>query len=272
MKKYNVGSLVVISNDADEEILGIFTERDLIHKIDLIQGDPNWSRPIQGLMTVPVHTLPIDKLGSAVETMIRHRIRHLPIVYKTAENKTRLAGIVTMRDLFTFMHTKHIARPAAGLDGEIQPSMGPVGFIADEPELEELFSFLFSSLYGIQLKRILLADSTDISTSLDEITETGLLIFDIDNWEMKDWAKALKTINQKLNAPFTIIAMSPSRHDKKAEAILQQLSQNPKFLMFTKPVDVVLFFRKLTEKVPALGGGLQIQDLLNAKGQITIST
>ncbi len=89
-----IGALPVV---ADGEVLGIFSERDLVYCLrdrgaDVLQ----W--PVSKVMTSPAITAePTTGVLSALAMMTKRRIRHLPVV-----SRGELAGIVSIGDLVKF--------------------------------------------------------------------------------------------------------------------------------------------------------------------------
>jgi CBS domain-containing protein len=81
--------------EQDGRIAGIFTERDVMLRVD--HGDPAWTaRPVREVMTTAVHTIREDEpIESAVNLMLVGGHRHLPIVDRDGQ----LIGIVSIRDI-----------------------------------------------------------------------------------------------------------------------------------------------------------------------------
>ena len=90
MRARNVGAAVVVE---DDQIAGIFTERDLLRAIaDSRHPDQG---QVQSYMTPDPLTLPPDHSPSeAARIMSERRFRHIPVV-----EGGRLVGIVSIRDL-----------------------------------------------------------------------------------------------------------------------------------------------------------------------------
>jgi len=93
MADKRIGSLIVTEN---EEIKGIFTERDLISKV-LAKGLNPEKTTISEVMTpAPLVTITPDaEIAEAALLMIRKKIRRLPVI----ENG-KLVGIITAADLY----------------------------------------------------------------------------------------------------------------------------------------------------------------------------
>lgn len=92
MREKQIGALAVVN--ADGHLRGILSERDLVHRgfgIDGVSGDT----PISKIMTRRVITADQSTpIGTAITVMIRHEIRHLPIMMGH-----KVVGMVSMRRL-----------------------------------------------------------------------------------------------------------------------------------------------------------------------------
>jgi len=92
MVENKIGSLLV--QDADERVVGILTERDVLRRG---LGDPRKLREqrVDEIMTREVMiATPVDSLQYLMGLMTRNRIRHVP-VYEDG----RLAGVVSIGDV-----------------------------------------------------------------------------------------------------------------------------------------------------------------------------
>ncbi len=91
MNARRIGALVVTDGD---NVVGIFTERDVMTRVVALQLDPVKTR-VEQVMTCPVACCrPDSTLAECRQVMTDKRIRHLPVV----ENN-KLAGIVTSGDV-----------------------------------------------------------------------------------------------------------------------------------------------------------------------------
>lgn len=92
MKKNSIGSLLVKEGDAT---VGIFTERDLLNKVDFnVPFEPN-SRYVKEVMSTDLKTVGHDETYTdVIEKMRKWNIRHVPVV-----KDGRVIGLVSRRDL-----------------------------------------------------------------------------------------------------------------------------------------------------------------------------
>jgi CBS domain-containing protein len=98
MNARRIGSLVVTDGD---NVVGIFTERDVMTRVVALQLDPAGTKVSQ-VMTCPVACCrPDTTLDECRAVMTSKRIRHLPVV-----DNGKLVGIVTSGDIMA----RHVAQ------------------------------------------------------------------------------------------------------------------------------------------------------------------
>ncbi len=103
-----IGAVPVI---ADGEVVGIFSERDVIHCLKS-HGAAALDLDIASVMTSPVISVTSDTPAlSALSLMTRRRIRHLPVV-----DGSGLAGFVSIGDLVKYRIERIEAEAAAMRD------------------------------------------------------------------------------------------------------------------------------------------------------------
>jgi CBS domain-containing protein len=90
MRASRISALAVLDGDA---IVGIVTERDLLRAI--ADGREPAATHVSQYMTHSPRTIEAgEPAAKAAEIMIRHRVRHLPVI-----DKGRLVGFLSARDL-----------------------------------------------------------------------------------------------------------------------------------------------------------------------------
>ena len=93
MAQANVGSIIVRDSG---EVLGIFTERDLLRRIVARGKDPS-SVPVCQVMSAPVKSCRLsDDVRDCTDTLTRSHIRHLAVV-----EEGTLVGLISLRDILT---------------------------------------------------------------------------------------------------------------------------------------------------------------------------
>lgn len=93
MNRHGVGGLVVV--DPEGQILGMFTERDVLRRVVAVGKDPAVTT-VGSVMTTEVQVCrPDTTLNECAAVMTTKRIRHLPVQGPSGG----LVGIVTIGDL-----------------------------------------------------------------------------------------------------------------------------------------------------------------------------
>ncbi len=91
LTNHNIGAVIV--QDAAQNLVGILSERDIIHLIS--QHDESNLLPVSSAMTTDVITgSPSDDLMSLANTMTEKRFRHMPIV-----RDNELMGMISIGDI-----------------------------------------------------------------------------------------------------------------------------------------------------------------------------
>ena len=91
MAEANVGSVIVKDGD---ELLGIFTERDLLRRV-VVRGKSPDATPLSDVMSAPLKTCGLeDSVQDVVDCLTREHIRHLAVVEDGA-----LVGAISLRDV-----------------------------------------------------------------------------------------------------------------------------------------------------------------------------
>ncbi len=91
MNNRGIGSVVVLE---DDELVGIFTERDILQRLVAERRDPG-KTTIREVMTAPVITCrPEAKVEECVALITERRIRHIPVI-----DDDGLCGMITSGDI-----------------------------------------------------------------------------------------------------------------------------------------------------------------------------
>lgn len=93
MADQQVGAVVVV--DANQKVLGIFTERDNMTRVTLKRRNSE-TTPLREVMTSPVQTTSMNITPKeALNRMLGNNIRHLPVV----DEQQRVIGMISVRQL-----------------------------------------------------------------------------------------------------------------------------------------------------------------------------
>jgi PAS domain S-box-containing protein len=111
MKEKKIGSVLVTEKD---KISGIFTERDLISKVDYSQPEQMRSMQLKDVMTRGLKTVSANEhYINALQLMQKYNIRHMPV-----EKNGRIIGMVSLRDLIN-RYQENLERTLEEREGEI---------------------------------------------------------------------------------------------------------------------------------------------------------
>jgi len=92
----SIGCVLIVE---DDNIRGVFTERDVLLKLN-VDYEQHLDKPVDQFMTEDPQTLSSDaKIAFAVQRMDLGGYRHLPIV----EPDGKLTGVISVRDILSFL-------------------------------------------------------------------------------------------------------------------------------------------------------------------------
>jgi CBS domain-containing protein len=91
MVRHNIGAVPVLK---DGELVGIFSERDLMSRVVVAGKDPARTSVSQVMTEDPLTVAPNDSLETCMTLMKRHGFRHLPVCVGR-----ELKGVISLRDI-----------------------------------------------------------------------------------------------------------------------------------------------------------------------------
>lgn len=95
MGRHNIGSILILS--PRRELVGIFTERDLLQRVVVPGLDPSGTK-LSEVMTADVIVVQSDASRDEVlEIMDTKHIRHIPVT-----DGVQLLGVISLRDVLRF--------------------------------------------------------------------------------------------------------------------------------------------------------------------------
>ena len=95
--KRDEGGCVIVCEEAEKSIVGIFTERDLLNKI--VGQEVDMNSPVGDWMSPAVETLTTDAtIGDAVKVMNAKSYRNIPLV-----KDGQLIGSISVFDIITYL-------------------------------------------------------------------------------------------------------------------------------------------------------------------------
>jgi len=91
MVERNIGAVPVLR---DGQLVGIFSERDLMKRVVVASLDPRTTRVSQVMTEDPLTVTPDQDVETCLFLMRRHGFRHLPVC-----EGNQLRGVISLRDL-----------------------------------------------------------------------------------------------------------------------------------------------------------------------------
>jgi len=99
MNSHKVGCILVLDGD---DLVGIFTERDVLHRV-VAAGLPAMTTTVAQVMTSPVEWVRPDmSIDEAMATITEKRHRHLPVM-----DDGKLIGLVSIGDITRWLVQAH---------------------------------------------------------------------------------------------------------------------------------------------------------------------
>jgi len=92
MNEHKIGSLLVMSGG---QLIGIITERDILHRVVVTRRDPGVTQVLDVMTTEVICCQPHTALEEARGVLKNPRIRHLPVV----DESKQLCGLISIGDL-----------------------------------------------------------------------------------------------------------------------------------------------------------------------------
>lgn len=121
MREKNFGSIIIV--DTDDQVLGMFTERDLLKRVVAEGKDPQ-TVPLGDVMTTELRVASEDdSILEWLRIMSNERFRRLPIV----DNDNKLSGIMTQGDFVSYTwpdlvyQAKELAKASLSPDQALRP-------------------------------------------------------------------------------------------------------------------------------------------------------
>jgi CBS domain-containing protein len=123
MRRNDVGPVLVVSDQRDNRLVGIVTDRDLALKVIAEGRDPHTTRVDEVMSLNPVCCREDDSTEQALRLMSQNQVRRIPIV----DEGNRLRGIVAQADLARNVDEEDIGRTVEQIS-EPYPSYARPGF------------------------------------------------------------------------------------------------------------------------------------------------
>ena len=97
MKTEDIGPVLIVDNEANNTLVGIITDRDIVLKVIADGQDANTTRVGDAMSKKLVTCRADDDINVAMQSMAQFQLRRIPVV----EDNMRLVGIISQADVAT---------------------------------------------------------------------------------------------------------------------------------------------------------------------------
>lgn len=247
LREHGIGALIVLSDDTHEDVVGIFTERDLVRHLELIQRGAFWDTPVRTVMTSDIRTIKISELHLAPKIMALHHFRHLPVV-DVRKGRKRLVGMLSMRDVFRYVMEEHeynLSRALAPPTRKHKKKL--MGVFSSDPSLLQLVD------EGAKLTKHLLIKSTSLKTDIESLQELferfDALFVDLDALSAAEVSRVLTVAKAVGRDDLLFIAFNPARLTEPVRQDLIRIGGNKRVHLFSKPIALGLLYEKFLRDI-----------------------
>ncbi len=242
LRNKNIGALIIASDDGSDGLGGIFTERDLIKNIELIQHGDFWNTPVRTVMSSPVRTVTVDELAEAPMIMAKFHIRHLPVVSVVA-GKTHVIGVLSMRDIFRIMMESidYKIDNIVPVPGDQLPKKS-FGLFSQDQALVALATK--GAKLGMRKIQVL-PHFEEFSGAASFATQFDAVLIDLDEMAPEALKRALVLVVDLAKAVTVILCFRPASHSEELLKALHQFDANKSVHLLAKPVAFGLLYEQL---------------------------
>ncbi len=248
MHDRNVGSLLVVSADWRAELIGIFTERDLLKRLTDIRKNNAWEKTVSWVMSKPVHVIESKDLKKAPRFMLDKGIRHLPIVDTDSNGYPQLSGVISMRDLFRQLVEESESFSLSETVWNLRSSKPlKVGVMSDDDAIYKLVKSASRIRGSTELRKLKTTASQAAESNLGDLDDLDALVIDFDRGVTRSWLQVLTRMAGGDGKPRILLVLDPSNHSKATLSALEKLAERSKrFALFSKPIDALALQRQLS--------------------------
>jgi CBS domain-containing protein len=228
-------SSVLVTN-AEDLVVGILTERDIVRKITLLDVADKLDRGVGTIMTRPIYFVHLENLNKEIIHLhLQHRVRHFPVLSADPPLVKNVVGIVSVTDfLRQFIlpthekssHEKLLPKPLLGI-------------LTGTEKVAQGYFPTFTQL-GFQTEYI--KDFHKAYTKYAETKKFPPILFDLDGFREEE-LKELIPVTRKYRGPLILTTSNPSFSRSYSKHI-----HSERQIIALKPLDVAYLHWLLTIK------------------------
>ncbi len=253
LRDKSIGALVITSANVREDLIGIFTERDLVKNIELIHRGNFWDNPVRAIMTATLRTITVDQIKSAPKIMARYNIRHLPVVSEEKGRK-RVIGVISMRDLFRTVMEQFdfdLDKVFSGLPAQalVPPKRKNklAGVFSSDPKFRELVDKSSKLTKHLIVKAMSL--KADLENMDDYLARFEVLVVDLEDMSKVQVSKFLASVHASKTKNSIYLVFNPLTLAPEVNQMLHKLSERKEIHLLAKPMALGLFYEKFIREI-----------------------
>lgn len=228
----------VLLRDSQEKLSGIFTDRDVLTKFPILVDPDVRKKPVSTVATKPVKTLSIDLIHTVGEFMLKHNLRHIPVLEPGKEGMAadKIVGIVTSHSIF-----ESVIRSRGGLgfyDRHRGVPSKVLGILSGDGSLFFQMQKLFEGSPYFQTERLYYANLRKPQDIKAAGTRCHAILIDVDDTPEREWADLLREFNASPQLDVVCLIYTPSAHSSSVNDLIQKLKVSGQFLVYEKPLDM----------------------------------
>jgi len=240
MKKNGSRAILLTRKKGERELItGIFTESDLLKKIQFLEHPLNWNRPIEALMRTDFKTLPVEKLGEAAAYMTKYDIKSVPIVSGK--------GPVFRENIWGMVHGSDIVHAYAAEQNILSHRRKITAAVHTG---NQRYPHFIGGLLKKQFRAKLIPAESIFKTGLPSRFHLGLdyLFLDVNHFTLETVLGILGEARECQNPPAVIFMLDESHLPHRTLKALQRLGNHRRFGLLLKPINP-LEFQLLLERL-----------------------
>jgi CBS domain-containing protein len=234
MAKNEISSVLV--TNAEDLVVGILTEKDIVRKITLLEVADKLERGVGTIMTRPIHFVHIENLNKEIiQLHLQHRVRHFPVLSAEPPVMQNVIGIVSVTDFL-----RQFILPTGAKSNQEKLLPKPLlGIMTGSEKLAQGYFPTFTKL-GFQTEYI--GDFHKAYTKYSETKKFPPILFDLDGFR-EEQLKQLIPVTRKYRGPLILTTSNPA-----FSRIYSKHIHSDQQIIALKPLDVTYLHWLLTIK------------------------
>jgi len=240
MRSNNTG-FVLLSNSTGN-IQGIFTQSDVIKKIETITDPESLERQIGVIMSQPLKYLTVDMMHTCAEFMVENNISHVPIFSR----KKELIGVITADTVLKSL-VHYSGMPPIYSGKGTTDDFRLLGVLSPDGAFYNYMKSIFENSDYLGIDRLYFGNMQEPSQLKRVIEQYDALIIDIDEAPRKEFIHILREFLETPEIETVGLLYDPKKQDSDLLDVINKLKVSGQFHVYTKPVHIVNLIADLND-------------------------